>query len=194
MKKHLFLSGPSGCGKSTLLRNALGERMASAGGFLTERLLDAEGQLLGFALRSPSCLPGSGRMFIDFRTGVRDNCLFGTLVPEILEQSMERPFAVLDETGGMEVCNSAYCEAFFRFLQSGPPCIGVLKTPEDVRRQSIRLGLDEAYQSQAAAFRQRLLENSSCMILETAGRYDDEALRIVEAWVSEFTGEERNEP
>ena len=53
MKKHLFLTGPSGVGKTTIIKEALGAQIAYAGGFLTERVTDDSGKLLGFDL-----LPG----------------------------------------------------------------------------------------------------------------------------------------
>ena len=46
MKKHIFLTGPSGCGKTTLIRRALGDKIAYAGGFITERRLAANDSLL----------------------------------------------------------------------------------------------------------------------------------------------------
>ena len=50
MQRHLFLTGPMGSGKSRLLRSALGSRLCEAGGFITECLYGAEGDLTGLAL------------------------------------------------------------------------------------------------------------------------------------------------
>ena len=50
MKKHLFLTGPSGVGKTTIIKETLGAQIAYAGGFLTERVTDDSGKLLGFDL------------------------------------------------------------------------------------------------------------------------------------------------
>ena len=50
MKKHLFLTGPSGVGKTTIIKEALVAQIAYAGGFLTERVTDDSGKLLGFDL------------------------------------------------------------------------------------------------------------------------------------------------
>ena len=47
MQKRLFLTGPSGCGKTTMIREALGEKLAECGGFVTERVFGPGGALLG---------------------------------------------------------------------------------------------------------------------------------------------------
>ena len=48
MEKHLFLTGISGCGKTTMIRRILGDKLAFAGGFVTERIRGTEGELLGY--------------------------------------------------------------------------------------------------------------------------------------------------
>ena len=45
MEKHLFLIGPTGIGKSSLLRETLGEKLALAGGYVTEAVLGRRGEL-----------------------------------------------------------------------------------------------------------------------------------------------------
>ena len=66
MKKHIFLTGPSGCGKTTLIRRALGDKIAYAGGFITERRLAANDSLLGFDL-----LPAAAALSPDEYEGKR---------------------------------------------------------------------------------------------------------------------------
>ena len=70
MKKHIFLTGPSGCGKTTLIRRALGDKIAYAGGFITERGLAANDSLLGFdllpAAAALSPVEYEGKRFLDY--------------------------------------------------------------------------------------------------------------------------------
>ena len=66
MKKRLFLTGPSGIGKSTIIRQALGPALAYAGGFVTERVSDGEGRLLGYELL-PAAAALSGTAYQSWR-------------------------------------------------------------------------------------------------------------------------------
>ena len=51
MEKKIFLIGPAGCGKSRLIREVLGEKLASAGGFVTEpEKIISGGPMMGFAV------------------------------------------------------------------------------------------------------------------------------------------------
>ena len=48
--RHLFLKGRSGAGKTTCLLSCLEPYWKGAGGFLTQRLTDGDGETAGFSL------------------------------------------------------------------------------------------------------------------------------------------------
>ena len=109
MKKRLFLTGPSGIGKSTIIRQALGPALAYAGGFVTERVSDGEGRLLGYELLpAAAALSGTAYQswrFLDYSGSVpaKDNEVFRNQGVRLLQEAEYYPFVLLDEIGGFEM-------------------------------------------------------------------------------------------
>ena len=104
MKPRLFLTGPSGIGKSTMISRELGECIRRAGGFLTVRDRNEEGRVTGFDIYSADGY-GPRDRFLDM-TGERprmDLEVFSGVGLDYLRRAGERPFAVLDEIGGVEL-------------------------------------------------------------------------------------------
>ncbi|NCB52030.1 MAG: hypothetical protein EOM54_09145 [Clostridia bacterium] len=193
MKRQLFLSGPIGCGKSTLIKDALGGAAKSAGGFVTVRALDENDALIGFDLLPACSLACPERQcpafrFISFsEAGVRrDSGVFRTEAVRLLNEAGNKPFAVLDEFGGYEMLVPEFTEALKRFLKSGVPCVGVLKTPEAVKALRSRISLPPGYPESAAGLRAALEADSDTEILGTSGRNDENAKAALRAWVEEF--------
>ncbi len=191
MKKNLFLSGPIGCGKSTMIKNALGENAAYAGGYVTLRVLQS-GELMGFDLAPASALLDAvegvktGR-FLDFhREPKSDPGVFSSLGVELLESSLGAPYSVLDEFGGMELLIPEFQKALLEVLNSPVPCIGVFKSENASGALSKRMDMGEDYKRAYGSLRMALERDSNTEILETTGRYDENARLLVEAWVREY--------
>lgn len=192
MKKHLFLTGLSGCGKTTMLNNALGERLSVAGGFITVRTFDAAGKLLGYDMFPSAAAAGvagfEGERFLDYSTEQRrhNNEVFRTTGKRLLREAEYYPYALIDEFGGFEIIIPEFREALLDFLSSDMPIIGVLKAMPNAETLKRRLSLGDKYVDLLAALTNALKNDSDTLVLETTGRYDEAAKRIVSAWVDEY--------
>ena len=193
MQKRLFLSGLSGCGKTSMIRAALGERLAEAGGFVTERVCGGDGRVLGYDLLPAAAAAGvegfSRLRFLDYETDPpsRDNEVFRVEAVRLLQEAEYYPFAVLDEIGGFELVIPQYRAQLAAFLSSPVPCIGVLKDERGVRELRERFGLGEKYDALARRLREALGQDRDTLVLETSGRGDERAASAVREWVETFT-------
>ena len=118
MKKKLFLTGPDRCGKSDMIREELGEAVRYAGGFITVRRRDEQGNVLGFDLTAAD---GSGgrEPFLDLsgKRPVTRLEVFSQMGTRLLDQAEHRSYAVLDELGGVELLDASFVRALVRLLQ-----------------------------------------------------------------------------
>ena len=192
MKKHLFLTGLSGCGKTTMINNALGDRLAVAGGFVTVRMFDEAGKLLGYDMFPSAAAAGvdgyEGDRFLDYsgETRKHNNEVFRTTGVRLLREAEYYPYALIDEFGGFEIIIPEFREALLDFLSSDMPIIGVLKARPNAETLTRRLSLGDKYVDMLSALTTALKNDSDTLVLETTGRYDEEAKRIVAAWVNEY--------
>lgn len=194
MQRRLFLIGPSGCGKTTLIRSALGDKLAGAGGFVTQRALGADGRLLGFDLLPSAAAAGvegfSPLRFLDYTTDppTRDNEVFRGEAVRLLREAEYYPFAVLDEIGGFELVIPQFRARLAAFLSSPVPCLGVLKAPSGVEELRGRFGLGEKYSLLYDRLRAVLDADPDTLVLELSGRGEAGAERLVREWCSLFAG------
>ena len=194
MQRRLFLIGPSGCGKTSMIRNALGDKLAEAGGFVTQRALGADGAPLGFDLLPSAAAAGvegfSPLRFLDYTTDppTRDNEVFRSEAVRLLQEAEYYPFAVLDEIGGFELVIPQFRAQLAAFLSSSVPCLGVLKAPAGVAELRERFGLGEKYAQLYARLRQVLDADPDTLVLECSGRGENEAERLVREWCRLYAG------
>lgn len=192
MKKHLFLTGPSGCGKSYIIREALGEGLAFAGGFVTERVTESDGKLLGYDLMPAAAaagIPGfSAARFLDYSITPpkTNNEVFRLEAVRLLEESQMYPYTLLDEFGGFELIIPEFREALLDVLNSDLPCIGVLKGAPNALELKKRLGLGERYTAYRNALETALENDSDTVLLHIKERNDKKARAIVRAWCDEY--------
>ncbi len=185
MKRRLLLTGAIGCGKSTLIINALGGAIQNAGGFLTLRVME-NGRLAGFDLCS---VDGKTReRFLSFGPGgaVRDERPFTETAPALLRQAQAKKFALIDETGGFELLCSDFYEALTAFLFSGKPCVGVLKALPGAEELARRVPLPPGYLEAARELHELLAADPDTLLLETSGRYDQNAEGALRHWAEEY--------
>ena len=192
MKKHLFLTGPSGCGKSYILREALGDDLACAGGFVTERVKDSGDRLMGFDMMPAAAaagIPGfSAARFLDYSTmpPKTNNEVFRVEGVRLLEEAHMYPYALLDEFGGFELIIPEFREALLEILNSDLPCIGVLKGAPNAMELQNRLGLGERYIAYRNALEAALENDCDTVLLHIDNRNDKKARAIVRAWCDEY--------
>ena len=189
MKKRLLLQGEIGCGKSTLIRQALGRDALKAGGFVTLRVTQGN-SLLGFDLAPAAALADpelTGQRFLDFtRDPCRNDAVFSRFGAALLQDSLEAPFAVVDEFGGLELMVPEFYSALMELLQSDVPVVGVFKTPEASEALIRRLHPEEAYGEAYRSLRRLLLEDPDTELLETTGRGDAHAEQQLRLWVNTY--------
>ena len=187
MKPRLFLTGPSGCGKSTMISRELGDRIQRAGGFLTIRDRDENGSVIGFDIY-PADGYGPGDRFLDL-TGDRpriDLEVFSGAGRDYLRRAGERPFAVLDEIGGVELLNDRFVDELARYLSGSQPCIGVMKGPGPAGRLVEMMGLALRYELARRALYDHLGSDPNTELIEVTGWDDQNALAAVREWVAQY--------
>lgn len=193
MEKHLFLTGISGCGKTTLIRKILGDKLAFAGGFVTERIRGTEGELLGYDLFPAAAAAGiegfCGLRFLDYScTPPRsDNEIFRVDAVRLLNEAQMYPFILLDEFGGYELIIPQFREALLDVLNCDVPCIGVLKGAPNAAQLQKRLGLGDRYSAYRDALEAALRRDSDTKIVDVKGWDDKKALSAVAQWCEEYT-------
>lgn len=192
MQKHLFLSGLPGCGKTTMINNALGDKLALAGGFITVRMRDDDGNVIGYDM-FPSAAAGgvsgfTGERFLDYSVTprVHNNEVFRTTGVRLLKEAQYYPFALVDEFGGFEIIIPEFREALLDFLSGDQPCIGVLKAMPNAETLKRKLSLGDKYVDLLSSLTKALRADPDTLVLDTTGRYDENAHRIVQAWVDEY--------
>lgn len=186
MKKKLFLTGPDRSGKSDMIRTALGDTIQRAGGFVTIRDRDEQGNVRSFDLMSAdgSSVP---ERFLEFVNGEPVSRLevFTQTGTRLLQQAENRPFAVLDELGGVELLDGAFVRALAQFLKSDKPCIGVFKGPGAGKTVGV-MGLNLRYELARRVLHERLMKAPDVMVVRTTGLGDEKAMALVEQWVEEY--------
>lgn len=194
MQKRLFLCGPSGCGKTTMIRNALGDKLAQSGGFVTERVCSPDSALLGFDLLPAAAAAGiegfAPLRFLDYTTAppTRDNEVFRTEAVRLLQEAEYYSFAVLDEIGGFELVIPQFRAQLAAFLSAPVPCLGVLKAPSGVAELRERFGLGEKYAQLYNRLRAALDADPDTLVIDLTERGDAAAEALVNEWCRCFAG------
>ena len=192
MQSKLFLTGPSGLGKTTMIKNALGNLFAFAGGYITKRVTDEKGAVVGYDLLPTvadseisscaasrfldcTCIPPKAKTEIFRKDGVR-----------LLREAVYYPFSVIDELGGFELLIPQFRSALSDFLSSPCPCIGVFKGLVECENLRRSLGLTDRF----IACRQQIfsaMENfNDIRIIEITEKNDKTAMLAVRDWCKEF--------
>lgn len=187
MKKKLFLTGPDRCGKSEMIREELGELHRYAGGFVTVRQRDEQGNVLGFDLAAADGSGGRER-FLDLsgKLPVTRLEVFSQTGTRLLDQAEGRSYAVLDELGGVELLDDRFVRALVRLLRGDTPCVGVLRSAGDAGRAVGVMGLDLRYELARRVLYEHLKKDPEVMVLETTGKDDPKARALVAQWVEQY--------
>jgi len=184
--KRLFLTGSVGCGKSTSIAAALGDKLASAGGFLTVRQRDDTGRAIAYHLQRPD--GSQGEIIIDYsrKPYTMHPEVFESLGVQLLAEARNYDYVILDEIGGFEVLSDGFMEALMELLGSGIPIIGVMKGEGPASKMIQKLGLGDVYVRKAEALRQHLRQDEDTMLYECT-QFDPEGERLAREWVARHT-------
>lgn len=192
MKKRLFLTGPDRSGKSDMIHQALGDRINMAGGFVTVRDRDGQGNIRGFELTAAD---GSGQRerFLEFVEGKPATHLevFSQTGVRLLRQAENRPFAVLDELGGVELLDDGFLRALVKLLRGDTPCIGVMKGSGPAGKAVGMMGLNLRYELARRALYDFLIQDPDTLVVQTTGADDEQVLELIREWVDAFATEHR---
>lgn len=191
MEKRIFLTGSEAETRFRLIREALGEKLAWAGGFVIAAETNDRGYAEGYALRPAAAAAGveglPSRRFLDCRSWPpeRDNEVFRSFGTELLREAALYPFAVLDELGGFETLIPQFREALEALLHSGLPILGALKTAEEAEGWRQLFGLGERMTQQTDRLRESLASDPDTRILDLREATESGALALLRAWAAE---------
>lgn len=192
MQKHIFITGPSGCGKTTLIRAVMGDKLAEAGGFITERIQDESGNTCGYDLfpAAAAIVDGfEGERFLTYSSSSSkaDNEVFRSLGVRLLQEATYYPYAMLDEFGGFELIIPQFREALLDILNNDAlPCIGVIKGKDNSRHIRKALGLGDKYTAYYNALLSALNNDPDTLLLELTRFNRKKVEETVRHWAEEF--------
>ena len=106
----------------------------------------------------------------------------------LLEETLWYPFALLDELGGYELVIPEFAAALERFLRSGLPCVGALRSPEDAELLRSLLGLSDRYPKKLEALLAALRRDPDCRVVELREDKADEVRALLTAWAEHYAG------
>jgi len=141
MGRHLFFEGPPRIGKSTCLRNEINSRRMKICGYTVQRVF-CDGQIIGYQAVVVRGLP-LPQVDIEFYRGMPGLFLFGGESDiSVLEQAVSEVESIIagnavdcvlfDEIGGVELASEAFMQPLLRILTSDVPCIGILKSIDNL--------------------------------------------------------------
>jgi len=167
MAKMLFLLGPTKVGKTTLLLDAISSIQNRCAGYIGQRLLNTNGQIVGFI---PACVKtvrmvnkqqtAADKPFI-FQTGGKWKCdlaVFEQQALPLLQPQAEDRLLVLDEIGGAELNSYQFIERLDRLLTHKLPILGVYKSPANHQEMISKVTLSSLEEKRLRLF-QLLTEN-----------------------------------
>ncbi len=150
---HLFLQGEKRIGKSSMLLKILAKHSSMVTGTITQRLIQ-NGKTIGYRsviIEDP---------FLPLETPYTDkmNGVFlinGNMNISVLEKTIakikansQKPTSkliLLDEIGGIELTSTSFMENLYDILSCGKPCIGVMKSKDNLSHTSNMLNLEGRY-------------------------------------------------
>lgn len=192
MEKHLIFTGADGSDCSAIIKTALGDKLACAGGYVTEAAYAPDGRVSGYALLPAAGAAGvAGYEAKEFlRCGeprwTHDSEVFRSEGARLLQEAQYYPFAVADAFGGFDLIIPQFREALLDALNADTPLIGVLvgeDAGEELRR---RLGLGEKYTAYRRALRAALENDAQTRLAEVRAAGDPAAARLAAQWAAEY--------
>lgn len=150
---NLFLEGTREIGKSSMILHALRKSSAQRSGYMTQRLFEGR-RLIGFRVlpisRELCSVEAEYRPDMDgvfLLNGCRNISVLEHTISETLMQAKNNKIKliVLDEIGGVELTSKLFTDTLYELLTMGKPCIGVLKSLDNLEHTIKSLGLNSEY-------------------------------------------------
>lgn len=187
---HLFLKGPRGIGKSTLLRKMLLPYQNQLAGFMVQRLFEDKTPVGFRAVLLNGCLPPLETEYSPDMDGVfilrgqKDVAVLDRIIvmAEASSQQVGCNMLLLDEIGGIELTSPVFMAALLRILSGSKPCIGVLKSAENLAHMATMLHLENEYLGLRATL-EKSIERSGRIVEFDAGDKDGTISRWVRCYV-----------
>ena len=196
--KHLLLEGRICEGKSTAILQSLAGSLRAAAGYGTVRTFEIggggqkisrgycqlpAGEMTGVEARYIPNHPGNFLVFEGDRIVSDSGVFYRYSLP--LAERREASFILLDELGGFELLEEEIRRRLLGILQGEIPCIGVLKSPENMKRTKDRLELLAGFDRSYGAFRRQLEAMPSLRIHRFEREKREEAIALIESWKQE---------
>lgn len=177
---NFFLQGQSGIGKSTLLLEALNSHAHLIGGFMTQRLIK-NGKTVGF--RAVNIDGAFVPLEASYKKGLEGVFLLkgkiniSSLEKVIcqVEQDIENEnikLVFMDEIGGMELTSPIFTESLERIFLSKKPCIGVLKSRDNLTHTMSTLGLGQEYMMLHSAIEKGIISRGNLIMVTKSNLTD----------------------
>ena len=161
---------------------ALGEHLQGAGGFLTVRQKDETGRAVAYWLQKPDGTEKHCIIDYSAKPYTMHMEVFDGVGVQLLREAQQYEYVILDEIGGFEVLSEKFMAALMTLLQSGIPCIGVMKGEGPASKMIQKLGLGDAYVRKADQLRRWMLQDANTTLYE-CGQFDPEGLHLAQEWV-----------
>ncbi|MEG1137954.1 MAG: nucleoside-triphosphatase [Lachnospiraceae bacterium] len=179
----LFLEGRSGIGKSTMILEAGASKSHQGAGLFSQRMHNAKGHTVGFRLipyGDVTCSigvyeQGMKQMFLQDigNQRVLDLSVFES-ARKLIGDYGHASFLVLDEIGGVELQLASFRELLYELLDSGIPCIGVLKAKENYEHMNMHVKDVNQSKESYDKLRKRLVDQYNSRILSlTQDNYEE---------------------
>jgi len=162
---YLFLEGERRIGKSTMIRNALLPYREEVAGMMVQRLTGDGEQAFGFrvctvegelpVLEEPAS-PDLRGVFL--HEGVYNEEILVKAIAEAVAlcEKDRCKLIILDEIGGLELSSVSFMHSLELILSCGKPCIGVIKSIENLRHSASRVRTSDQMLHQSESLRKRI--------------------------------------
>jgi nucleoside-triphosphatase len=162
-----------------LLREILLPCQNRLAGFVTQRLMENKEQIGFRAELLAGNMPPLETEYEPDMDGVF--ILRGKVKKSVLDETIggveaacldpARKLILLDEIGGIELASPVFMNVLSRILSGSKPCVGVLKSKENLEHSSSVLGLDNRYPDLRARLEEQILHNGQLMEYNPGNRH-----------------------
>ena len=164
----------------------------SAGGFVTQRMVDVSGTTCGFCLTQAKLAdtalipyqrnrPGT---FIRCGERIRSGGVFLNMGMELLRNTKVYPFVLVDEIGGVELLEPLFFSRLTELFSKETPCIGVLKSQENCKHMMTNMDMPDLFHRRCSAFRRILQDNPEVDIVCMDQRDEPEVTRRIDEFIA----------
>ncbi len=187
---NIFLEGPKGIGKTTLIKQALKASGKKTTGFLSVRLVDKNGESVGFCLErfTEDCETVRVVESVDVKTkglfmsGDPKNRVVKLEafceISEIVGDYSGYDIFVMDEIGGLELLSPVFVEYIKTVLSSNMFCIGTYKSKDNFKHMKTNVEVDLA-DNPGEHFKKQLIEKYNAEILTVTEQNKQEILKKI---------------